>query len=100
MAVQGKKCIQFTEQGGSKYALKVINGTSVDFEKRQCNSTVSNEFLFDEQKSGRKYRIYRHTINSNTMCLGVAVNCNDKTLSLYNTNGNDRRCLFVKRRNC
>ncbi|XP_078377307.1 uncharacterized protein LOC144660522 [Oculina patagonica] len=104
--VGGKKCIQFTEQGGTKYALKVINETSIAFEKRQCDNTARNEFLFDEQRINRtKYHIFKRTVNGNTTCLGVGGNCN-RNLSFhrYSTDGAgvDRRCYFrkYKHRDC
>ena len=84
--------------------LRLLNCSPVLFslhsQRRQCDSTASKEFLFDEDKAGRKYRIYKHTANSKTVCLGVTSNCNHKTLSLISTNGQDRRCYFVKRKHC
>ena len=69
--------------------LRLLNRCPVLFllhsQRRQCNSTDSNEFLFDEDKAERKYHIYQHTANSKTVCLGVTSNCNDKTLSLAQT---------------
>ena len=35
--ISEKKCIQFTEQDGTEYALKVINGTRVAFEVSRNN---------------------------------------------------------------
>ena len=70
-------------------------------QKRPCDNTVTDEFRFEEElknDAGKRLYIYKHTVNSNTMCLGVSSNCNDKTISLISSNSNDRRCFFVKRR--
>ncbi|KAJ7375393.1 hypothetical protein OS493_002154 [Desmophyllum pertusum] len=92
-----RKCIQYTDKhDGSKYALKVINGTNVTFEKRQCDNTIGDDFLFDEEKVKGVYK-YKHTVISNTMCLGVASNCDDESLYLINTNSKNRRCSFKRR---
>ncbi|KAJ7375390.1 hypothetical protein OS493_002151 [Desmophyllum pertusum] len=94
---RGRKCIQYTDkQDGSKYALKVVNGTNVTFEKRQCDSTIGDDFLFDEEKVKGVYK-YKHTVISKTMCLGVAINCDDESFYLINANSKHRRCSFKRR---
>ena len=82
--------------------LSLLNCSPVFFfslhsQSRQCDSTASDEFLFDENRAGIMYRVYKYTANSKTVCLGVTSNCNEKTLSLISTNGQDRRCYFLKR---
>ncbi len=40
--IRGRKCIQFTDdRDGTKYALKVINGTTVTFQVSYINSKTT-----------------------------------------------------------
>ncbi|KAL9967737.1 hypothetical protein ACROYT_G026028 [Oculina patagonica] len=93
--IRGRKCIQFTDdRDGTKYALKVINGTNATFEEHRCDSTTEDSFLFDQERVGRLYQ-FKHIDISGTMQLGVPRNC-DENLSLISTTKLDRRCSFKK----
>ncbi|XP_078377317.1 uncharacterized protein LOC144660529 [Oculina patagonica] len=91
----GRKCIQYTdEQDGTKYALKVINGTTIAFEEQQqCDRATGDAFLFEEEKVGKHLK-YKYTATNTAMYLGVSSNCDENLSLIINTNNQDRRCTF------
>ena len=65
------------------------------FQKRGCDATISNEFQFEEDDSGRHF-MYKSNIDNVDRCLGVDPGC-DATLKLITkSRRQDRRCHFEK----
>ncbi|KAL9967731.1 hypothetical protein ACROYT_G026021 [Oculina patagonica] len=92
---RGKKCIQYTDvEDGTKYALKVINGTYTKFEeKARCDSTIGHDFLFEEEKVGKLFK-YKYMATNTAMYLGVSSDCDENLSLISSTNNRDRRCSF------
>ena len=62
-------------------------------EQSGCDSTIRDDFLFEEEKVGKLFR-YKYMATNTPMYLGVASDC-DENLSLIHSNNRDRRCKFT-----
>lgn len=62
-------------------------------EQLGCDSTTTDDFLFEEDKVGRLF-IYKYMATNTPMCLGVAGDCDESLSLVKNTNFHDRRCKF------
>ncbi|KAJ7335995.1 hypothetical protein OS493_013364 [Desmophyllum pertusum] len=87
-----RKCIQFTDNNGTKYALKVVNDSNIIFEAQPlgCHNAIGGDFMFEEAKNNGIF-IYKHS----TKCL--TSDCNGKLylISSINVYG-ERKCFFSK----